>query len=113
MSRSRKIKILLQEAELYHNQGLLLEAKGKYDRAADMIRAHEKLSENPNLLKGITKKIEDLQIDADMVGDGLSSPEESDASPSDSEERRFPFPSGWDEHAVVFEGAVVFAKSGR
>ncbi len=113
MSRSKKIKILLQEAELYHSQGLLLEAKGKYDRAADMIRKHEKLNQNPNLLKGITKKVKDLKIDADMVGDGLSPSKESGEAPPDPLKNHFPFPAQWDRHAAVFEGAAAFAKSGR
>ena len=61
MSRSKKIKTLLQEAELYRTQGLLIEAKRKYERAEEMIRAHEKLSAKPNIIRGIEKKIKDLE----------------------------------------------------
>jgi hypothetical protein len=38
MSVKSQIKLLLREAEIYRSQGLLVEAKGKYNLALDLNR---------------------------------------------------------------------------
>ena len=53
MNLKVQIKSLLQEAEIYRNQGLLSEAKDKYRAASDIIRINDQLK---NCLKPLRKK---------------------------------------------------------
>ncbi len=41
MNLIKKIKILLKEAEIFHSQGLLDEAMGKYNEATELIKSDE------------------------------------------------------------------------
>ena len=41
MNPLKRIKKLLQEAELYRAQGLLTEAKGNYSNAAELIKKNQ------------------------------------------------------------------------
>ena len=56
----KKIKALLQEAELYHFQGLLHEAMGKYINATELIQSNEQLKSRQKDL------IENLKIGATL-----------------------------------------------
>ena len=65
MNIKNKIKKLLQEAEIYHAQGLLNEAMEKYNSATKLIRNNEKLKGEQNLIKGISKKM--LALENDII----------------------------------------------
>ena len=61
MNIAKQIKTLLQEAELYHSQGLLDEALVKYHHAEDLIQRHEQLSNRLKLIDAVSKKIQHLK----------------------------------------------------
>ncbi|MGD9384283.1 MAG: hypothetical protein PVH55_09545, partial [Desulfobacterales bacterium] len=77
MNITKKIKILLQEAELYHEQGLLNEAMEKYNNATKLIRSNERLKDKQYLIKGISKKILALKNDIIKIEMAPKKPEVS------------------------------------
>ena len=75
MGDKENIKRLLQEAELYQGQGLLSEARSKYDEVNNLIRNNPKIKNKEKLLAGVAKKINMLEVDTQKVERGPSSPE--------------------------------------
>ena len=61
------IQKLLREAELYKKQGLLNEARGKYNEANKVVRENERIKNKEKILAGISKKIELLDADKEKV----------------------------------------------
>ena len=57
MDIKQQIKSLLQEAEVYRTQGLLVEAKGKYTDATDVIQQNDQIKNRQNLIDGINKRL--------------------------------------------------------
>ena len=57
MGEKENIKQLLQEAELYKGQGLLSEARLKYNEVSDLISNNDKIKNKEKLLAGLAKKI--------------------------------------------------------
>jgi len=112
MNIIKKIKTLLKEAELYHSQGLLYEAKAKYDDATELIQNNEQLKNKPNLLEGISKKINALQKDISKIELAPKKPEVSE-SIQDLIKKMFAFSPDVDEDAKALEGAVALAKFGQ
>lgn len=78
MDISLQIKSLLNEAELYRAQGLLSEAKAKYNAASAMIHKIDKLKNKDSLLKAIASKIQALEEKTAKVETGPVSPELSE-----------------------------------
>jgi tetratricopeptide (TPR) repeat protein len=112
MNIIKKITTLLKEAELYHSQGLLYEAKAKYDDATELIQNNEQLKNKPNLLEGISKKINALQKDISKIELAPKKPEVSE-SIQDLIKKMFAFSPDVDEDAKALEGAVALAKFGQ
>ena len=59
----KEIKTLLQEAELYRNQGLVQEAMEKYKIASELLLKSNKIKNRQNLIHVISKKMGALEND--------------------------------------------------
>ena len=112
MTILKKIKKLLKEAELYHSQGLLYEAIGKYNEATETIQNIEQLKNKQNLLEGISKKINVLKKDISKMELAPKKPEVSE-NIQDLIKKMYSFSPDIDEDAKALEGAVALAKFGQ
>ena len=112
MNITKKIKILLQEAELYHSQGLLNEAMEKYNTATKLIRSNEKLKGKQNLIKGISKKIIDLKNDIIKIEMAPKKPEVS-SKIQDLIKKMCSFSPDKNEDLKALDGAIALAKFGQ
>jgi hypothetical protein len=112
MNITKKIKILLQEAELYHAQGLLNEAMEKYNTATKLIRSHERLKGKQNLIMGISKKILALKNDIIKIEMAPKKPEVS-AKIQDLIKRMYSFSPDKNEDLKALDGAIALAKFGQ
>lgn len=112
MNIIKKIKTLLKEAELYHSQGLLYEAIAKYNDATELIQNNEQLKNKPNLLEGISKKINALKKDISKIELAPKKPEVS-GNIQDLIKKMYAFTPDVDEDAKAIEGAVALAKFGQ
>ena len=112
MTILKKIKKLLKEAELYHSQGLLYEAIGKYNDATEIIQNIEQLKNKQNLLEGISKKINVLKKDISKMELAPKKPEVSE-NIQDLIKKMYSFAPDMDEDAKALEGAVALAKFGQ
>ena len=59
----KEIKSLLQQAEVYRDQGLLQEAMEKYNIASELILKNNKIKNRQNLIHVISKKMGSLEND--------------------------------------------------
>lgn len=112
MKITKKIKNLLKEAELYHNQGLLYEAVAKYNDATELIQKNEQLKNKKSLLEGISKKINALKKDISKIELAPKRPEVS-GNIQDLIKKMYAFSPDMDEDAKALEGAVALAKFGQ
>ena len=112
MNITKKIKILLQEAELYHAQGLLNEAMEKYNNATKLIRSNEQLKGKQNLIKGISKKILALKNDIIKIETAPKKPEVS-AKIQDLIKKMYSFSPDKNEDLKALDGAIALAKFGQ
>jgi tetratricopeptide (TPR) repeat protein len=112
MGDKENIKRLLQEAELYQGQGLLNEARIKYDEVSDLIRNNPKIKNKDKLLAGLAKKINLLEVDTQKVERGPSSPELSPKA-QDLIKKLFSFSKEESEEEAALEGALALAKFGQ
>jgi tetratricopeptide (TPR) repeat protein len=112
MDTESLIKSLLKEADLYQSQGLLDEAKEKYNNAVALIQKSEQLENRQNLLDTVSEKISALGSDFERVEDAPKSP---DLSPKvqDLIKNLFSFSEDRDEYATQLEGAIALAKFGQ
>ncbi len=112
MDIKQSIKALLQEAEIYRSQGLLVEAKSKYKDVAAILEKNAHIKNRQNLIDGISKKIKTL--DQDLV-DFVKAPErvEVPREVQDLIKRQFSFAADKDEDTAALEGAVALAKFGQ
>ncbi|GAB6905510.1 conserved hypothetical protein [Desulfosarcina cetonica] len=78
MNISLKIKSLLNEAEVYRSQGLLNEAREKYQAASGLITKIDKLKNKDSLLRAIAEKIQFIDKKSAKTGTAPSSPELSE-----------------------------------
>lgn len=112
MNIARKIKTLLQEAELYHSQGLLDEAMEKYNNATEIIQNNEQIKSRQNLIDNISKKILALKEDIKKIEKAPKKPEVS-AKVQDLIKKMFSFSPDKDEDAKALDGAIALAKFGQ
>lgn len=107
-----KLKELIKEAELYHTMGLLNESLEKYQKAIALIEGNEQLKSRPNLLAGVTKKMNALQTDMQKVEEATDTPEVSEKV-QDLIKQLFAFPADKDEDATLLDEAIALAKFGQ
>jgi tetratricopeptide (TPR) repeat protein len=112
MNIPKQIKTLLQEAELYHSQGLLDEALLKYHNVEDLIQGHEQLKNRIKLFDAVSKKIHHLENDIQRIEKAPKKPEVS-AKIQDLIKKLFTFTPKMNEDARALEGAVALAKFGQ
>ena len=67
MNIKKQLKNLLDTAQLYHSQGLLFEAKGKYEDAITFIQESEHIEDGQNITNLISKKISALKKDIENI----------------------------------------------
>ncbi|MBW2711832.1 MAG: hypothetical protein JRC58_08060 [Deltaproteobacteria bacterium] len=112
MNIGKQIKTLLQEAELYHSQGLLDEALLKYHYVENLIQGHEQLKNRIKLFGAVSKKIQRLENDIQRIEKAPKKPEVS-AKIQDLIKKLFTFTPKMNEDARALEGAVALAKFGQ
>ena len=112
MNITKKIKIILQEAELYHAQGLLNEAMERYNTATKLIRSDEQLKSKQNLIMGISKKILALKNDIIKIELAPKKPEVS-AKIQDLIKKMYSFSPDKNEDLKALDGAIALAKFGQ
>jgi tetratricopeptide (TPR) repeat protein len=112
MNIAKKIKTLLQEAELYHSQGLLNEAMEKYNNAKELVQSNEQLKINQTLVNGISKKILALKEDVIKIEKAPKKPEIS-ANMQDVIKRMVSFSPDKNEDIKALDGAIALAKFGQ
>jgi tetratricopeptide (TPR) repeat protein len=112
MDTETLIKSLLKEAELYQSQGLLDEAKEKYNNAARLIQKNEQLENRQELLDTVSEKMSALGSDFDKV---QKAPKSRELSPKvqDLIKNLFAFSEDRDADATRLEGAIALAKFGQ
>ncbi len=110
MDVKNQIKSLLQQAELYHSQGLLYEAKESYARAGQLVKKNDGLIKNKNLLQMIFKKIQDIKDQIDRF-ENESPTVELPKKIQDIIKEKFAFSR--DTDAAALEGAIALAKFGQ
>jgi hypothetical protein len=112
MNITNKIKKLLQEAEIYHAQGLLNEAMEKYNSATKLIRNNEQLKGEQKLIKGISKKMLALENDIIKIETAPKKPEVS-AKIQDLIKKMYSFSPDKNEDVKALDGAIALAKFGQ
>lgn len=112
MDIKQQLKALLQEAEIYHAQGLMSEAQSKYQSAIDLINSVEKLKNRQNLLAAIYQKLKTIDKTQDKAHKESISPELSQKA-QDLIKNLFAFAENKDADNAALEGAVVLAKFGQ
>lgn len=112
---NNKIKSILKQAELYRSQGLLNEAREKYQTILDLIRKTDQIKNKDKLLEGLEKKMALLEKDIELVTSAPTTPEMSEhvntlikklfSFTKDSEKST--------EDDAALEGAIALAKFGQ
>jgi tetratricopeptide (TPR) repeat protein len=112
MDIKKRLTTLLQEAELYRTQGLINEARSKYENAADLIKSIANLKNKASLLSAISEKISALDKTKSKVDKGPDKPELSKKA-QDLIKNLFAFSENKDTDSAALEGAVALAKFGQ
>jgi len=112
MDIKQQLKALLQEAELYRSQGLIVEAHSKFNQAIDFVKSVEKLKNKESLISGIQNKINALDDTKEKVEKDPESPELSTKA-QDLIKNLFAFSENKDADSASLEGAVALAKFGQ
>jgi hypothetical protein len=107
-----RIKALMQEAEIYQTQGLLDEAKEKYDDASTLIRMSDALEDKETWLSMVSEKITALGGDFAKL---KKAPRQPELSPKvqDLIKDLFATPTEQDDDTAQLEGAIALAKFGQ
>jgi len=108
----KKIKSLLQEAEVYRVQGLLQEAMQKYKTASELIMKTNQIKSKQNLIHVISKKMRALENDFDKSKKKQASQKMSKKS-QDLVKSMFSFSKGMGKDEAALEGAIALAKFGQ
>ncbi len=103
---------MLQEAEIYRVQGLIAEAREKYQKAYAFVRGIDNLKNKDSLLKAIDTKFRAISDTKDKVDQGPSSTELSEKA-QDLIKNLFSFSENTDADSAALEGAVALAKFGQ
>jgi tetratricopeptide (TPR) repeat protein len=112
MDVKERLKSLLETAKLYRSQGLLFEAKGKYEDALTLIQETGLIKDGQNLIDIISKKISGVKKDIEKIAKQPTLPEVSEKD-QDVIKELFSDTTGKDKDAAALEGAVTLAKFGQ
>lgn len=103
---------MLQEAEIYSTQGLMAEARAKYQDAYAFVRGIANLKNKDSLLKAIDSKFKAISDTKEKVDKGPTSTELSEKA-QDLIKNLFSFSENKDIDSAALEGAVALAKFGQ
>jgi len=110
---NKKIKSLLQQAEVYKKQGLLSEARKKYDFVKELIQNNDKFQNKQKLIESLDKKIAGLNRSIKTVESAPIKPEMSEHV-NELIKKLFSFSSKEkSEDDAALEGAIALAKFGQ
>jgi tetratricopeptide (TPR) repeat protein len=112
MDVKKRLKNLLETAKLYRVQGLLFEAKEKYEDAAALIQETGLIKDGQNLINIISKKISAVKKDIKRIEKEPTLPEVSERD-QDVIKELFSDATGKGKDAAVLEGAITLAKFGQ
>jgi len=112
MSVKSQIELLLREAEIYRSQGLLVEAKGKYNVAVDLIGKLDQAKNKEALIQAICRKIKSLTISYHQIERAQEAPQ-MPPKVQDLVKNLFSFSQDKDEDKAALEGAITLAKFGQ
>ena len=110
---TKKIKHFLQQAEVYRKQGLLSEARKKYEQVTEIIQNNNNMPNRQKLLDGLAKKMALLKAEVEAVENAPSTPEMS-SHVNDLIKKLFSFSDQEkDKNDAALEGAIALAKFGQ
>ncbi len=112
MDIKERLKNLLETAKLYRSQGLLFEAKRKYQDALILIQETGLIKDGQNLIDMISKKISGVKKDIEKIEKQPTLPEVSEKV-QDVIKELFSDTTGKDKDAATLEGAITLAKFGQ
>lgn len=112
MDIKKQLKSMLQEAEIYSTQGLMAEARAKYQDVYAFVRGITNLKNKDSLLKAIDSKFKAISDSKEKVDKGPSSTELSEKA-QDLIKNLFSFSENKDADSATLEGAVALAKFGQ
>jgi len=110
MSEKEQLKALVKEAEIYRSQGLLDQARAKYQEMLAFVEGHDRLSKDQKLIDAVNQKIR-------AVEDALAEVNAAEEKPELEEEMQylirklFAFSRTKDQAEI--EGAIALAKFGQ
>ncbi|MDJ0722753.1 MAG: tetratricopeptide repeat protein [Desulfobacterales bacterium] len=112
MGAAAQIKTLLKEADLYQQQGLLNEAKERYKKATEILKANADIANGQELIKSIVKKVVALNQAINRINDATTKPEVS-GQKQDLIKNLFSGVREGDGGQRDLEGAIALAKFGQ
>ena len=112
MDIKKQLKSMLQEAEIYSMQGLMAEARAKYQDAYAFVRGIANLKNKDSLLKAIDLKFKAISDTKEKVDKGPTSTELSEKA-QDLIKNLFSFSENKDVDNAALDGAVALAKFGQ
>jgi hypothetical protein len=112
MNIAIKIKTLVKEAEVYHKQGLLTEARKRYEEATRIIGSIDQIKNKASLLQGLSKKIQALDQDIDRV-EGAPLTPKMDSKNQELIKKLFSFTQDKSAEAAALEEAITLSKFGQ
>ena len=110
MTDQDALQALLNEAELYQSQGLLVESKERFSQALDFMKEKGEPEEAKDLYRDIEARIANVEQELIEVS---QEPERSDLSREEQDLIRNLFSFSQDEASAAMEGAVALAKFGQ
>lgn len=105
------LKTLLNEANIYQTQGLLVDARKKYEAAAAVLHQNAELKNREELLAGIARKIASLEKVVHRVEKRTVVPDIS-STDKDLIKKLFSVSASHDPEDAAMEGAMALAKFG-
>jgi tetratricopeptide (TPR) repeat protein len=112
MGLNQNIIVMIKEAELYQKQGLLSEAKSKYQGIVDFLSTHSSLENAGKIKISILKKIKEIEKEILYVEKKVLSPYMTKES-QDLITRMFVSSDGEDANTAILEGAKALIKFGQ
>jgi hypothetical protein len=111
MDVASTLKALLKEANIYQTQGLLVDARKKYEAAAALLDESGEFKNRAELLAGITRKIDSLEKVVYRVEKRTVAPDLS-STDKDLIKKLFSVSATHDPEDAAMEGAMALAKFG-
>jgi hypothetical protein len=106
----KKIKKYLQVGDVCLTQGLLNEAKEQYVLAGQLIKKNDELKKNKNLIKTVSKKLQDVN---EKISRYENEPKRVQLSKEVQEIIKSKFAFAKNDDAGALEGAIALAKFGQ